>query len=180
VADDEELLDEEEEEEYNIPAIIGAAVILILIIVAIWYFLFREKPEVPEEDAGPVWEKPVDQEAELVFDLLPKLIINPLGSRGRHMLIVKVDVVYRDRDVLKQQISKPWRIPQVQNMIIDTFSSYTLAQLRDSLVKEECRKLIQEDLNRLLGWDGPPELILEADDAVPPVKDVYFTEYILH
>ena len=43
---------------------------------------------------------------------------------------------------------------------------------------------IKQELNRLLGWEGddptPEELKELDDDDKPPIRDIYFVEFILN
>ena len=180
MADDEILDEDEAEEEYNILAIIVAAVIaLVLIGGLIWFFLIRESDP---EDAGPQvvkWEKSEGLGEEYVTDLLPPMIINPRDSKGRYFLVLKVDVALSDQSVLTSLLaSEPWLMAQVKNIIIDEFSSYTMDELRTPKYKEEAKQNILKSFNDLAGWTGPDPLA-EGEDALPPVRNIYFAQYIL-
>ena len=179
MADDEELLDEDEDGELNIAAIVIAAVLILALIGGgVWFFALREPPEESAEAQLPGWEPPPDVEKELVIDLLPQLIINPRDSRGRYWLVVKVDFAVNNSDARDAVIGEPWRIPQAKNIIIDIFSDYTLDELRTPRIREEARQQIKEELNALLGWEGG---FVEEDgeEILPPIKEVYFVEYMM-
>ena len=86
---DDEILDEGEEEELNFVAIfVAAAIVLALIGGVVWYFFIREVPE-EEKNQMPQWEAPEDLGKEYISDLLPEMIINPAGSKGRHFILSK-------------------------------------------------------------------------------------------
>ena len=185
MAQEDELLDDDEADEYNFVAI-GIAGVVVLAIVGglIWYFLIREPPT--EDELGPQlpkWEAPIDLNPELVYEGLEKMIINPVDSRGRYYLIVKIDIAF-NRDVRGDLLSKLWIIPQAKNVIIDVLSDFTIAELQSAEMKEEARSEIKQEFNRLLGWQGdaltPEELEELDDDSKPPIKDIYFTEFILN
>ena len=181
MADDDEILDEDDsEEEYNIGAIIGAAVLVLALIGgAVWYFLIREVAPEDELAQLPNWEAPEGLGDKYVTDLLPSMTINPRDSKGRYFLIVKIDVALSDQSVLIDLFgSHPWLIPQVQNIIIDEFSSYTMDELRTPKYKDMAKENIKAALNELAGWTGPDPLA-EGEDAKPPVREVYFAKYIL-
>jgi len=181
---DDELLDEEDDEEYNIVAIVIALVLLLAIIGGIvWYFFLRTPPS--EEEIAlqtPKWEAPVDAKADEVFELLPKMIINPLDSDGRYYLIVKVDVAWQD-EMPSELINKLWMIPKAQNLIIDVFSSYTIDELQTPKFKEEARLELKYEFNKMLGWEGeeptPEEAALLEPEALPPIREIYLVEFIL-
>jgi len=183
--EEDELIDDEEADEFNFVAI-GIIAVLLLAIVGglIWYFLIREPPS--EEDGEPrlpQWEAPADLTPELVYDGLERMIINPIDSRGRYFLVVKIDIAF-NRDVRGELLSKPWAIPQTKNVIIDVLSDFTVSELQAPDLKEEARMEIKRELNRLLGWEGdeltPEELEELDDDDKPPIRDIYFVEFILN
>lgn len=183
---EEELLDDEEADEFNFVAIGIAAVVVVAIIGGlVWFFVLKEELT-EDEDAGPQlpqWEAPLDLTPELVYEGMDRLIINPADSRGRYYLVVKVDIAF-SRNMLSELISTPWVLPQAQNIIIDVFSDYTIAELQKAELKEEARQEIKYEFNRLLGWEGDepsPEELQEMDeDSRPPVKDIYLVEFILN
>ncbi len=111
------------------------------------------------------------------------MIINPADSRGRYYLIVKIDIAF-NRDVRGELLSRLWVIPQAKNIIIDVFSDFTIAELQTPDMKEEARLEIKQEFNRLLGWEGdeptPEEMEELEEDAKPPIKDIYFVEFILN
>ena len=107
------------------------------------------------------------------------MTINPSDSKGRYFLIVKIDVALKDQSVLTDLLgSHPWLMPQVRNLIIDEFSSYTMDELRTPKYKDMAKENIKAALNELAGWTGPDPLA-EGEDAKPPVREVYFAKYIL-
>jgi flagellar basal body-associated protein FliL len=178
---DDEILDEGEDEELNFVAIfIAAAVLLALIGGVVWYFFIREAP-VEEQNRLPQWEAPEDLGAEYISDLLQEMIINPADSKGRYFLIVKIDVAVNDRDIIFDEVlSKKWRIPEIRNIIVDVISTYTMAELKTPEFKNEVREVIVEKLNELAGWTA--DMAASSDDGeliLPPVKDIYFSKYIL-
>ncbi|MDA0745315.1 MAG: flagellar basal body-associated FliL family protein [bacterium] len=177
---EEEILDEDDGEELNIIAIVIAAVIVLALIgAAVWYFVLRE-PSADEQPQLPKWEAPEELENETISTLLPELIINPSDSKGRYFLIVKVDVSLNKPEVVQEEvINKSWRMAEIKNNIIDVFSSYRMDELRMPNYKEEARKRILNRLNELAGWTGEPPAEAEGEEALPPVKDVYFSKYIL-
>ena len=122
---DDEILDEDEEEELNFVAIfVAAAIVLALIGGVVWYFFIREVPE-EEKNQIPQWEAPEDLGKEYISDLLPEMIINPADSKGRHFIIVKIDVGVNDRDIIFEEVlSKKWRIPEIRNIIIHCIIIY--------------------------------------------------------
>ena len=178
--EEEEILDEEEDEGLNFVAIIGAVVLLLLIGFGAWYFFFSGG----EEEEGtkierPVWVPPENLAEEQVYDALPELIINPADSEGRYFLIVKIDVVYNNRQAIyEKMIGEPWRFPQIQNLIIDIFSSYTRKELQTPKFKEMIRQQITDELNALLGWEGPAAET-GGEESLPPIEKIYFSQYIL-
>ncbi len=174
---DDELLDEEEDEELNIPAIIIAVVLLLVIIGGlVWFFFIREVPV--EESALPTWEPPENVSADNIYDLFPQLLINPVDSRGRFFLILKINILFQDADILVELLDKPWILPKAQNIVIDIFSIYTKDELRTPKFKEEARQEILSEFNALLGWtEGAAALVEEP--VPPPIKDIYFERYIL-
>lgn len=184
MADEDELLDDDDADEYNIVAIIIAVVVVLAIIGGVvWYFFLRTPPE--EEDPAlqlPVWEAPVDAKADEVFELIPKMIINPADSNGRYYLVVKVDVAWRN-GLPSDLLGKTWLLSKAQNLIIDVFSSYTIAELQTPKFKEEARLEVKYELNKMLGWEGKeptPEEEAELDpESLPPIKEIYLVEFIL-
>ena len=180
MAEDEEELLDEEEGELNYAAIIIAAVLaLALIGGAVWFFFLRETPEVKVVEL-PKWEPPAELAEEVVREDLPELIINPYDSQGRYFLIVKVAVAVNDRAIVRKEvINKPWRFAQIQNIIIDIFSGYTVEELRTPKVREETRQLIKDEFNTIVGWSEPPEGFPEGMEIPPPVKEIYFSKYVL-
>lgn len=179
---DDEILDEEEDEELNWMAIIIAAVVVLALIGgAVWFFFIREVPEEGDKVELPKWEKPDDLVAENVNDFLNRMRINPANSRGRHFLVVKLDFALNDVSVVSNEVyGKSWRLAQVKNTIIDVFSSYTLEELKLPKYKEEARTKLWEELNGLVGWTRPA---VEQEEGMaydpPPIKAIYFSEYIL-
>ncbi|MCZ6634671.1 MAG: flagellar basal body-associated FliL family protein [bacterium] len=175
--DEEEIIDEEDDE-LNIPAIILTAVLVLALIGgAVWYFFIREPPE-EDEEKGLVWETPTNVQKEILFKMLPELVINPRDSRGRVYLIVKIDVVLNE-DIRSQFLNKLWILPEAQNAIIDIFNSYSLDELRTPKLKEEARLQIKEEFNIILGWTGDPDTPA-PDGSLPPVKNIYITKYIFN
>ena len=180
--EEDEILEEGEDEEVNwMAVIIAAVVVLILIGAAAWYFLLRE---VPEEDAKvelPEWVPPGNLAEENVNDFLAPMVINPADGRGRHFLVVKLDFALNDPDLVSTEVyGKPWRLAQVKNIIIDIFNSYTVDELKMPKYKEEARTKLFEELNALVGWtpsELPPEEGGLSDP--PPIKTIYFSQYIL-
>ncbi len=178
--DDEEILDDEDEE-LNIVAIAVAAIVLLVLIGGIvWFFFLREVPEEEVSEAGiPGWEAPDDFASEAVQDFLPTMIINPSDSGGRYFLVVKIDVALNDQDLVRQEVlNKPWRIPQVKNLIIDVFSVYSREEPRTPKVIEEARQEILAQLNAMLGWTEP-EMEIEGVENKAPIETIYFTEYVI-
>ena len=178
---DDEILDEDEEEELNFVAIfVAAAIVLALIGGVVWYFFIREVPE-EEKNQMSQWEAPEDLGKEYISDLLPEMIINPADSKGRHFLIVKIDVGVNDRDIIFEEVlSKKWRIPEIRNIIIDVFSTYTTYELKTPKYKQEAREVIVEKLNELAGWTSEMAALSgDGEVSLPPVKEVYFSKYII-
>ena len=181
MADEDELL-EEEGDEYNIVTI-GMAVVVLLLIIggAVWYFVIRTPPEEGEAEKLPPWERPEEVRPDIVFEGLPKMIVNPADSDGRYYLQVKVDLAF-SKDIRSQLIGKPWLLPQAKNIIIDVFSDYTIDELQTPKFKEEARLELKRELNRLLGWQGEelPEDLQQLDiEDRPPISEVYLVEFIL-
>ena len=179
--DGEEILDDDDEEELNVVAIAVAALVLLAVVGGvIWYFFLREVPKEDITEAGiPGWEAPDDFQEVAVEDFLPTMIINPSDSGGRYFLIVKVDVALNDRDLARQEIlEKPWRTPQVKNLIIDVFSVYSREELRTPKVVEEARQEILDQMNAMLGWTEP-EMQIEGVENKAPIETIYFTEYVI-
>ncbi|MDP6779843.1 MAG: flagellar basal body-associated FliL family protein [Candidatus Latescibacteria bacterium] len=179
--EDDEILDDDDDEELNVVAIAVAALVLIALIGGIvWFFFIREVPKEDIEEAGiPGWEAPDTLRAESVQDFLPTMIINPLDSGGRYFLLVKVDVAINDEDLVRDEVlNKPWRVPQVKNLIIDVFSVYSREELRTPKVVEEAREEILAQMNAMLGWTKP-EMVIEGVDNKPPIKTIYFSEYVI-
>ena len=182
--DQDEILDEGEEEEVNWMAVIIAAVVVLVIIGgAAWFFFIREVPESEAKFELPKWVPPPEGFAEeTVNDFLPTMIINPADSRGRYFLVVKLDFVLNDPGVVAGEVyGKPWRLAQVKNIIIDIFSSYTTDELKMPKYKEETRQKIWEELNGLTGWVPSDQPLEEGydDPNPPPIKAIYFSQYIL-
>lgn len=181
---EDELLDEEEEGEYNIVAIAIAIVLLLAIIGGIvWFFFLRTPPE--EEDQSmqlPKWEAPVDAKADDVFELLPKMIINPADGDGRYYLIIKVDVAWQT-EMPSDLLGKPWLLAKAQNLILDVFGSYTIEELQTPKFKEEARLELRYELNKMLGWEGeeptPEEAAEMEPESLPPIREIYLVEFIL-
>jgi len=181
---DDELLDEDDGDEYNIVAIVIAVVVVLAIIGGVvWYFFLRTPTE--EGEGGlqlPQWEAPIDTKIDEVFELLPKMILNPADGDGRYYLILKVDVAWTD-GMPGDLIGKPWMIPKAQNIIIDVFSSYTISELQTPRFKEEARLELKYELNKMLGYEGEehtPEEEAEIYPAnLPPIREIYFVEFIL-
>ncbi len=185
MADNEELLDEEDGGDYNIVAIVITMVVAIVLIGGgVWYFFFRTPSETTEEKTTqlPQWEAPETADKELVFDMLPAMVINPLDSNGRYYLQVKVDFTF-NRDMNSELIGKPWLLPQAKNIIIDIFSDFTVEELQTSEFREEARNEIKTEFNRLLGWTedkAAPQTEGETDpETLPPIKEVYLVQFIL-
>ena len=177
--EEEEILDEEEDEGLNFVAILVAVVLLALIGVGVWHFFFREGEEKATEVDRLTWAPPQDVAEEQVYDALPELIVNPADSEGRYFLIVKIDVVYNNRQAIyEKMIGEPWRFPQIQNLIIDIFSSYTRKELQTPKFKEMIRQQITDELNALLGWEGPAAET-GGEESLPPIEKIYFSQYIL-
>jgi len=186
MADDEGLLDEEEEGEYNIPAIIATVVVLLALIGgAVWYFVIREPPDEESQAERPEWVRPENLEEEQISDILPQMVINPLDGRGRYYLIVRINIAINDNELARNEIiKKPWRLAQVKNLIYDICSAYRVDELRTPNIKEQIRGRILEDINDILGWTKE-EAKAEADRTglemePPPIKDIYFEEYLVH
>ena len=177
--EEEEILDGGEGGGPSVAAILVAVVLLGLIGAAVWYFFFREK-KVETEMELPKWEAPQGVAEEQVFEALPELIINPADSEGRYFLVVKINVVYNDRKAIYDKMAgKPWRLPQVQNLIIDIFSRYTVQELQTPKFKEEARKRITDELNALLGWTAAAAAEGEEEKAPPPIERIDFSQYVL-
>ncbi|MBT3601878.1 MAG: flagellar basal body-associated FliL family protein [Candidatus Latescibacteria bacterium] len=187
MADDEILDDDDDDDdddEYNIVAIVIALVVVLAIVGSIVWYFFIYTPPTEEEIAlqTPKWEAPLEAKTDEVFELLPKMIINPLDSNGRYYLIVKVDVAWQT-DMPSELIGELWMIPKAQNLIIDVFSSYTIAELQTPKFKEEARLELKYELNTMLGWEGeeptPEEAALLDPDDLPPIREIYLVEFIL-
>ena len=181
---EDELLDDDDEEEYNIVAIAIAIVLLLAIIGGVvWYFFLRTPPE--EADPAmqlPQWEAPMETQTDDVFELLPKMIINPADGNGRYYLIIKVDVAWQT-EMPSDLLGKLWLIPKAQNLIIDVFGSYTIDELQTPKFKEEARLELKYELNKMLGWEGeeptPEEAAEMAPEDLPPIREIYLVEFIL-
>jgi flagellar basal body-associated protein FliL len=183
MADDYDVLDDEDGDEYNIVAIVIALVVVLAVVGGIVWYFFLQTP--PEEDPAlqlPKWEAPVDAKEDEVFELLPKMIINPADGDGRYYLIIKVDVAWNN-GLPSDLLGKLWMIPKAQNLIIDVFGSYTISELQTPKFKEEARLDLKHELNKMLGWEGEditPEQAAEMDpDDLPPIREVYLVEFIL-
>ena len=109
------------------------------------------------------------------------MIINPADSKGRHFIIVKIDVGVNDRDIIVEEVlSKKWRIPEIRNIIIDVFSTYTTYELKTPKYKQEVREVIVEKFNELAGWTSDMAALSEDGEvSLPPIKEVYFSKYII-
>ena len=175
---DDELLDEDEDEELNIVAIaIAALVVLALIGGGVWFFFLRETPE-SEKAKLPPWEAPETLTEEAVSDILPKMIINPVDSGGRYFLIVKINVAMNDPALVREEVlGKLWRLQEIKNTINDIFSVYTMQELRTPKIKEEARQRIKEALNDMMGWTEGAAA--DEEENLPPIKAIYFEEYVL-
>ena len=180
---EDEILDEGEEEEVNwMAVIIAAVVVLVLIGGGVWYFFIRE---VPEEDAKvelPKWVRPENLEEETVNELLEAMVINPSDSKGRYFLVVKLNFALNDVGLVIDEVyGKPWRLAEIKNIIVDVFNSYTVEELKMPKYKEEARQKIWEELNGLVGWVPSAQPVEEGyeDPNPPPIKAIYFSQYIL-
>ena len=116
--------------------------------------------------------------ADNIYDLFPQLLINPVDSRGRFFLILKINILFQDADILVELLDKPWILPKAQNIVIDIFSIYTKDELRTPKFKEEARQEVQSEFNALLGWTEGAAALAE-EPVPPPIKDIYFERYIL-
>ena len=174
---DDELLDEDEDQEINLVAIaIAALVVLALIGGAIWFFFLREIPE-SEKAKLPPWEAPESLTEEAVSDILPKMIINPVDSDGRNFLIVKINVAMNDPALVREEVlGKLWRLQEIKNTINDIFSVYTMQELRTPKFKKEARQQIKGAMNEMMGWT---EVAATDEENLPPIKAIYFEEYVL-
>jgi flagellar basal body-associated protein FliL len=181
---EDEILDEGEEEEVNWTAVIIAAVVVLALIAgAVWFFFIREVPEGDAKVELPKWVPPPEGFAEeTVNDFLPVMVINPSDSKGRYFLVVKLDFALNDVSLVANWVyGKPWRLAQVKNIIVDVFNSYAVDELKMPKYKEEARQKIWETLNGLVGWVPSTQPVEEGyeDPNPPPIKAIYFSQYIL-
>ncbi|MDA0712266.1 MAG: flagellar basal body-associated FliL family protein, partial [bacterium] len=163
--------------------VIAVVVVLAIIGGVVWYFFLRTPPDEAKVALElPKWEAPIETKVDEVFDLLPKMIINPADSNGRYYLVVKVDVAWQ-AGMPSDLIGKVWMIPKAQNLIIDVFSDYTIAELQTPKYKEEARLELKYELNKMLGWEGPEptpeEAALLDPGSLPPIRELYLVEFIL-
>ncbi len=180
MADEVELIDEDEDEELNWPAIIIAAVVLLgLIGGAVWYFLIRE---VPESELGkePEYVAPKSLVDEKIFLDMPEMIVSPRDGKGRFYLIVKFDVAMNDGPLARDEmLLKPWKWAKALNFVIDVYSDYTREELRTPKIKEMARQTILDEWNHIIGWEYDAELEALGQLPPPPLKALYYTNYVL-
>ena len=180
MADEDELLDDDEEEELNWLAIIIVAVIVLgLIGGGVWYFLIREVPEEGLEKE-PEYVAPETLAEESIYLDMPDMIISPRDGKGRFYLIIKFDVAMNDRAaVFDEMILKPWKYAQALNFVIDVYSDYTREELGTPKVKELARQTILDEWNHIIGWEYDAQLKALGQLEPPPLKALYYANYVL-
>jgi flagellar basal body-associated protein FliL len=52
-------------------------------------------------------------------------------------------------------------------------------ELKTPKYKNEVRQLIVDKLNELAGWTSDMAISDDGEEVLPPVRDIYFSKYIL-
>ena len=156
--------------------IIIIAVVLIVGGGAGAFFMMGDKGEdVTEGEAAAEGEE--DEEGEEgeegeglaeahYFSLDPPFTVNFSGSSRARFLQVSIEGMTRDSTV-KEDITK--HLPQVRNNLVLLLSSKTYEELSIQKGKEDLRKQVLKEMQK----------ILEAETGKEGIEDVYFTSFVM-
>jgi flagellar protein FliL len=153
--------------------IIIVAVVLLVGGGAGAFFMMGDKgEEVAEgEAAGEGEEDEEGEEGEGLaeahyFSLDPPFTVNFSGSSRARFLQVSIEGMTRDSTV-KEDITK--HLPQVRNNLVLLLSSKTFEELSVQKGKEDLRKQVLKEMQK----------ILEAETGKEGIEDVYFTSFVM-
>lgn len=110
-----------------------------------------------DEDVPPVAQLPGDQH------MVEDIIINPAGTRGKRFLRLGIALETQDGAKVLQELET--RRAQVRDLLIRKFSSRTLDEVGDPIVREELRLSCIEGINAML--------------VSGEISTLYFTDYVL-
>lgn len=141
----------------------SSLIMLELLSIALAFIVVNHvlKPRVPE------WAKPENKPVEDlskpgVIVTVPDLVINPAGSQGTRYLSASIGIEVADEEA-RQHIES--RSIVVRDALIGILSAETVEQLSSPNERTYLRKLILQELNKLL----KPVV----------VRNVYFIDYVL-
>ena len=151
-----------------LPLIIGVGAAVLL--AAFWFFFLRAKPAEDEEGDQASAKK---EAAELIFEKLDPLIINPKDAGFRKFLTLKIDLVVANDQVLEAIETKPLYKTRIADALVELLSDKTVEDLEGPSAKDNLKKEILHRLNALLG----PTILKGKEAITEPIKDFYYVAY---
>ena len=95
--------------------------------------------------------------------MVEDIVLNPAGTNGKRFLRLGLAIETRDGPALIAELDA--RSAQMRDLLIRKFSSRTIEELSDPVVREEIRLSCIEEINSRL--------------AAGAISDMYFTDYVL-
>ncbi len=153
-----------------LPLIIGVGAAVLL--AAVWFFFLRAKPA-EEEEGDQASAK--HEEAELIYEKLDPIIINPKDAGFQKFLTIKVDLVVANDQVLEAIETKSLYRTRIADTLVEFLSDRTVEELEGPTAKDDLKKEILHRLNALLG----PTILKGKEAITEPIKDFYYVQYLI-
>lgn len=172
MADEEAPQQEQSAPKGGLPIPLIAGVGAVVLLAAIYFFFLRAKPS-EDEEGEPAEQK--TEEAEIIFEKLDPVIVNPKDAGFQKFLSIKLDLVLASDAVLEGLETKPLYKSQIADALTELLSDKTIEELEGPTAKDDLKKEILKRLNALLG----PTILKGKEAITEPVKDFYYVTYLI-
>jgi|GEM_PF-6025897 len=153
-----------------LPLIIGVGAVLLL---AAFYFFFLRSEPVEDEETAQVEHK--EEEAEMIYEGVEQLVINPKDAQFSKYLTIKIDLRVASEEILDALKEKPLYRTQIADALVELLSDRTVENLEGPTSKDDLKKEVLQRLNALLG----PALLKGKETVTPAFLDLYYVNYLI-
>lgn len=123
--------------------------------------------EMESDDKDVSEDREEEKEEAIYFSLDPAFVANISGKNRTRLLQVKIEAMTRNAKV-KEDVTK--HLPQIRNNVLLLLSSKTYTDLTDKAGKQQLRKEVRKEIQK----------ILEAETGEEGIENVYFTSFVMH